>query len=77
VAAWWRGRRGFTGGLGIARPVGTSWGTDGDCVEQGGAAGLSPKTAGAVGWRKRPGAAAFQGSGGALVAAEGVDESCS
>jgi hypothetical protein len=30
-----------------------------------------------VGQRKRPGAAAFQGGGGALVAGEGIDESCS
>jgi hypothetical protein len=30
-----------------------------------------------VGQRKRPGAVAFQGRGGAQVAGEGVDESCS
>jgi hypothetical protein len=77
VAPRWRGRHGFTGGLGVAHPVGTPRGSDGGCVGQGEAAGFSPETASSGGRRKRPSAAAFRGGGRALVAGEGVDESCS
>jgi hypothetical protein len=43
VTARWHGRRGFAGGLGVARPMGTPWGSDDGCAGQGGAAGLSPE----------------------------------
>jgi hypothetical protein len=39
-------------GLGVARPVGTPRGSDGDCVGQGGAARFSPEKAGGGGMEK-------------------------
>jgi hypothetical protein len=67
-----RGQRGFTGGLGVARPAGTPRGSDGGCAEQGGAVGFSPETVGGGGAEKTA-----RRGGGAPVAGEGVDESCS
>jgi hypothetical protein len=77
VAAWWCGRRGFAGGLGVACLARTPQGTDGSCAGHGGATGFSPETADGSGAKKWPSAAAFQGGDRALVAEEGVDESCS
>jgi hypothetical protein len=52
MAARWRNRLGLTGGQGVARPVGTPWGSDGGCVGQGGGVGFSSETAGGGGAKK-------------------------
>jgi hypothetical protein len=52
AAAWWLGGHGFTGGLGVARPVGTPRGTDDGCTGQGGVAGFSPEMADSSGVEK-------------------------
>jgi hypothetical protein len=72
AAAWWRSRCGFTGGLGIVRPVGTPWGSDGGWVGQGGAVGFSPEMAGGGGAKKMT-----QRGDRAPVDGEGVDKSYS
>jgi hypothetical protein len=46
VTSRWRGRRGFTGGLVVARSAGTPRGSDDGCVGQGGAVGFSSETTG-------------------------------
>jgi hypothetical protein len=63
--------------LGVARPVGTPWGSDGSCVGHGGRRGSHQRRPAAVVWRKWPDATVFQGSDGAPVAGEDIDESCS
>jgi hypothetical protein len=52
TVARWCGRRGFVGGLGVARPVETPWGSDDGCTGQVGATGFSPETAGGGGAEK-------------------------
>jgi hypothetical protein len=70
TARWPRAwRRGFTGGLGVARPVWTPRGSDGGCVGQGGVMGFSPETASGSGVAKT----ARRGGEGP-VAGEGIDE---
>jgi hypothetical protein len=68
----WSPRGGAASDLGVARLARTPWGSDGDCVGQGGVAGFSPETVGSGGAEKTA-----RRNGGAPVAGEGVDESYS
>jgi hypothetical protein len=49
AATRWCGRRGFTGGLGLAHPVGTPRGSDSGGAGQGGASGSHRRRPAAVG----------------------------